>query len=196
MRAHTITSNARVGARGAAHDGRTASSRSASPSCSSAATASTASTTPTPPARRPDALPGPGAQLLGLIAEHMFDPAPTGGSTSWACHHQQPTPGWCSEATSREPRVRLGNDADQDRSKPFNAKLKHPERLRGRRVKVKVKASATDVFGQTASVKVKYVLHRCPLSAERRWWLREWSICVTRGTDARGPRHREAVVTS
>jgi len=48
----------------------------------------------------------------------------------------------------------------------ITAKLKHSERLRGRRLKVTVKGRATDQSGQTASDKVKYVLRRCPAKAD------------------------------
>ena len=63
--------------------------------------------------------------------------------------------------------VRLrNNDPTSSPSRPFNAKLKHPEQLRGRRVKVTIKAAATDVYGQTASEKIKFVLRRCKPSDE------------------------------
>jgi hypothetical protein len=49
----------------------------------------------------------------------------------------------------------------------FKVKLKHGKRLYEKpKFKVKVKAEATDEFGQTASDEIKYVLRRCPAHAD------------------------------
>jgi hypothetical protein len=116
-------------------------------------TASTASTTPTPPL------------TLSLSEWAIAGPV---------CRtHDRSCPSYW-ELTSRITRnskvvlrgdvkrttVPFGKDPTRSHSRPFNAELKHPEQLRGRRVTVTVKASATE-FGQTARDKAKYVLRRC-----------------------------------
>jgi hypothetical protein len=161
MRAPTITTNSRAGARARTKGAILALSLAV---VLLAATASTASTTPTP------------LLTLDLRGDYGAIAGP-----DCRTHVQSCTGRWLSfwVTASNDSKVVLRGDVKRTTvrlrkhaattsslSRPFNVKLKHPEQLRGRRVKVKVKGTATDVFGQTASDKAKWVLHRCSPSAE------------------------------
>jgi hypothetical protein len=155
MRAHTITTKARAGAW----------TRTKRPILALslavvlvAATASTASTTPTPPLT----LSLNEWAIVGADCRTHVPSCTGKWLTSRVTTHDNSKVVFRGDV--KRTTVRLKDRPDQVRHKPFSAKLKHPERLRGRMVTVKVKASATDEFGQTARDKVKYVLHRCPPS--------------------------------
>jgi hypothetical protein len=130
-----------------------------------AATASTASTTPTPP---PTLSLAPGA-LVGDDGKWLSSMVTTQDNSKVVLR-----------GDVKRTTMLLKDRPDLVRHKLFSAKLKHPERLRGRTVKVEVKASATDEFGQTAGDRIKYVLRRCPPSAEADWDYATGDLCDER----------------
>jgi hypothetical protein len=138
MRAHTITTKPRVGARG--RTTRTIVALGLAVALL-AAMANSASTTPTPP-------------LTLSVDKNAF-------ATHKLRTHATTSNDATLVVTGDVKKTKKQSAAGE--STKFKAKLKHPERLRDDgKLTVKIKVAATDEFGQTASDKAKYVIRRCP----------------------------------